>query len=241
MTIYTMMKHFLTEWNRFLIEKTPVPPKTPDPNKAARIKKQQEIEAIRQKNVALINSAIAGYKGKMVHGADFGTFLEKIATFESRYDPNAENGSYKGAFQISSDIAAGANPFKPDEAAKALYTFFVTKTPGLFKSNPDLVKLVEKNPMLFLFLVHNQGLYGAVRIMYTVNSLSNKLTKKIDTKIGPDNKGKSTIDNINAQKISALKDKEAELSGKIKDQNVLTATAFVNFLKEKYQLWCKIY
>lgn len=230
------MKHYLTEWNRFLIEKAPIPPKTPDPDKAARIKKQQEIEAIRQNNVALINSAIVKYKGNMVLGADFGTFLEKIATFESRYNPKAENGSYKGAFQISSDIAAGADPFKPDEAAKALYTFFVTKTPGLFKSNPDLANLVKKKPMLFLFLAHNQGLYGAVRIMYTVNNLSDKLKNKIDTKIGPDKKGKSTIDLINAQKISALNDKEAAVSKKITDKNVRIATAFVNFLEEKYQL-----
>jgi hypothetical protein len=227
-----MMNKILTEWNRFLTEKAPVQAAPAKPNAAA----QKSLELQKQKNINLINNAIAPYKGKIVHGADFGLFLEKLATFESTYDPKAVNGSYKGAFQISDDIADSKDPFNPKESAEALYTFFSKKLDGLFKSNPDLEGLVKKSPMLFLFLVHNQGSYGAVRVLYTVHGYQDKLTNKIDTKIGPKDKGKSTVDNINAQKIAALKDKQDELAAKIKDKNVRLATAFVDFLKEKYQL-----
>lgn len=216
------MNKLLTEWNKFLTEKQP-------PNPTAK-------EALAQKNIALINAAIAPYKGKKVHGADFGLFLEKLATFESRYDPKAINGSYKGAFQLSDDIAAGADPYNPEKAAKALYAFFTTQIDGLIKENPDLPQLIKNSPMLFLFLVHNQGKYGAVRVLYTVNGLAAKLKNKIDTKIGPEGKEKSTIDNINAQKIKDLTAKEAAVSKEVTDKNIRIATAFVNYLKEKYQL-----
>ncbi len=224
-----MMNKLLTEWNKFLTEKEASKTPPVDPNRA-------NIERIRKQNIALINAAIAPYKGKPVYGADFGLFLEKLATFESRYDPKAINGSYKGAFQLSDDIAAGADPYNPAKAAKALYTFFTTQIDGLIKENPDLPQLIKNSPMLFLFLVHNQGKYGAVRVLYTVNGLAAKLKNKIDTKIGPEGKEKSTIDNINAQKIKDLTAKEAAVSKEVTNKNVRIATAFVDYLKEKYQL-----
>lgn len=205
-----MMKQIINEWKDFLKEG-----------------KAEEVQNIKN----IINS----YKNTFIHGANLGKFLEKLAVFESNFNSKAVNGPYKGVFQLSADIANGSDPFKPKEAAKAVFDFFNTKLEGLFKENPDLESLVKKNPMLFLFLVHNQGKYGAVRILYTINDLEDKLVNKIDTKI----KGKSTIDNIDAQKISAIKGTEEMLdAGRFYniDVNKRKAILFVEYLKSRFKL-----
>ena len=189
---------------------------------------RQYLTEAKQFRKADTQKAIAKYKGSKITGTnlDLGGFLDNIARVESGYNPKAENGQYKGAFQLGKSFY-GSSPnvaFNPYKAAKIAANFFMNRSPRVFEQNSEMYKVAKEKygAGVCHYILYNQGATGGRRLLYVAVGMEDKIPKGYFEK--------TILPNMKGQGIGIIKPflDNAVIGNQVK------ADAFVRYFENKF-------